>query len=225
MPASALWILFSLSFVMALSGALMPGPLLTYTIARTVQTPRRGFLVGAWVIAGHAALEVLIVLGLVFGVMEFLRSPLAIRIIGVLGGLLLLYMGAGLIRQAVRPRGGNPLAAAADGGASLVARMHPVLAGVLVSMSNPYWWVWWITVGSASLMRFGVTLEKWQGLIAFFVGHEAADLAWYTAISAVTHFGKKAISPGIYRAVLALCGVVIVGFGLYLGLSLFLGKA
>jgi threonine/homoserine/homoserine lactone efflux protein len=223
MQPDALWILFSLSFVMALSGALMPGPLLTYTIARTVQTPRNGYLVGAWVIAGHAALEVLILLGLVVGIVEFLRMPLVIRIIGVLGGLLLGYMGVGLIREALARGSSGPFAPAEAGaGEPASRRMHPVLAGILVSMSNPYWWVWWVTVGSASLMRFGVTLQKWQGLAAFFFGHEAADLAWYFAVSTLTHFGRRTLSKGLYKAVLGVCGVVIIGFGIYLGLSLFL---
>jgi len=52
---ASLWIVFSISFVVALSGALMPGPLLTYTVARTVRTPRRGWLTGALVIAGEVA--------------------------------------------------------------------------------------------------------------------------------------------------------------------------
>src|SRR5512137_2538377 len=112
MTAAALWIAFSVSFVMALSGALMPGPLLTYTIARTMQTPRRGYLVGAWVIAGHALLEGALVTALALGVAEFLRVPLARRIIGTVGALFLAYMGVGLVREALakRRRGNAPAA-------------------------------------------------------------------------------------------------------------------
>jgi threonine/homoserine/homoserine lactone efflux protein len=212
---------------MALSGAIMPGPLFTYTIARTIQTRRNGFLVGPRVIAGHAAIEAIILFGLAFGVAEFLKTPVVIQVIGVLGGLLLGYMGIGLIREAFRKKPSDNLYAedgAKDAG-PFTGRMSPVLAGALVSMSNPYWWVWWVTVGAATLMRFGVTIQAWQGLVAFFLGHEAADLAWYSAVSTLTHFGRKSLSTRVYNVILVVCGVFIIGFGAYLGASLFIRRA
>ncbi|MFI5369749.1 MAG: hypothetical protein ACHQ1F_12140 [Spirochaetia bacterium] len=85
MSIGALWVIFSLSFLLSLSGALMPGPLLTYTIVRTLRTAEKGWLTGARVIAGHAALECVLIFGLVLGVMGFLRAPAAAKIIGVGG--------------------------------------------------------------------------------------------------------------------------------------------
>ena len=227
MQPATLWIVLSVSFVMALSGALMPGPLLTYTIARTMQTPRRGYLVGAWVIAGHALLEGVLVTALALGVAEFLRAPLARRIIGTAGGVFLAYMGVGLVREAVRNlrrEAGSPqvapTAASASAPASAsAARMHPVLAGALVSLSNPYWWLWWVTVGSATLMRFDASLARWGVLLAFFAGHEAGDLAWYLVVSTAVHFGRRSMSGRFADVLLAVCGVFLVGFGVYLGLS------
>jgi threonine/homoserine/homoserine lactone efflux protein len=227
MGFAQLWIVFSLSFVMSLSGALMPGPLLTYTIARTLRSARGGWLTGPRVIAGHAALEGVLLCALVLGVVEFLHAPLAVKIIGVAGGALLLYMGAGLIRETVRGRGidisaAEPSAASPAAGASLVGRMHPVLAGALVSMGNPYWWVWWVTIGSAFLLRFDITFVRWQALVAFFLGHEAGDLGWYSLVSAVLHLGRRGIPRGLATAILGICGVAIIGFGAYLGISPFL---
>lgn len=51
---STIWIIASFSFVVALSGALVAGPLLTYTIMKTLETGRRGSLIGAVAISGHA---------------------------------------------------------------------------------------------------------------------------------------------------------------------------
>lgn len=226
MSIPALWIIFSLSFVMALSGALMPGPLLTYTIARTVQAPRRGWLTGARVIAGHAALEGILLCGLVLGVVEFLRAPLAAKVIGVVGAALLAYMGAGLIREVVKGKAWtlSPQSGRGAPERGLVSRLPPVLAGALVSMSNPYWWIWWVTIGSAFLARFDVTLERWPALVAFFLGHELGDLGWYLAVSTALHLGKRAIPRGVISGLLAGCGVVIIGFGAYLGISPFLAR-
>jgi threonine/homoserine/homoserine lactone efflux protein len=221
MTLTAFWIVFSLSFVMALSGALMPGPLLTYTIARTMQTRRNGFLVGAWVIAGHAALEGLLVCGLALGIAEALRAPLVLKLIGTAGALMLGYMGVGMIREAVRNRRTGTEAQRKTADTRGSAGMGPVLAGALVSLGNPYWWIWWITVGTASLARFDASLVNWPVLLAFFVGHEAGDLAWYLAVSTAVFFGKRGLSRGFSTILLAVCGAFIIGFGLYLGLSQF----
>ncbi|MGA2974508.1 MAG: LysE family transporter [Spirochaetia bacterium] len=223
MPLSELWIVFSLSFVTALSGALMPGPLLTYTIARTLRTTRAGWFIGVRVVAGHAALEGVLLCGLVLGVVEFLRNPLAAKIIGVLGAALLLYMGIGLLRETIQGKGIDlSIDKAPAGKASMVSRLNPVLAGALVSMGNPYWWIWWVTIGSAFLLRFNVTWERWQALLAFFIGHELGDLGWYTFVSTALHLGRKSIPRGATMIMLAVCGIAIIGFGAYLGISPFL---
>jgi threonine/homoserine/homoserine lactone efflux protein len=220
MNAGLLWIIFSVSFLMALSGALMPGPLLAYTVARSVRSSGRGFLVGARVIAGHAAVETLILGALVLGVGELLKAPAAIKTIGVAGALLLFFMGAGMLREIFKNRSSGEARGAEDTPAPANG-MSPFLAGVLVSMSNPYWWLWWLTVGSATLIRFGVTVRAWQGLAAFFIGHELADLGWYSTVSTLCYFGRRGLSRGLYNAVLGVCATAIIGFGLYLGVSIF----
>ena len=224
MPVARLWIIFSLSLLMSLSGALMPGPLLTYTIARTLRTTRRGWLTGARVIAGHAAIESLLVCGLVLGVVEFLRAALAVKIIAVIGAALLMYMGVGLIRETVK---GRRIDLEEDPGSSpekgnLIARLNPVLAGALVSMSNAYWWIWWVTIGSAFLLRYEITLASWQALLAFFIGHETGDLGWYSVVSISLHLGRRSIPRGVTTGIFAGCGAAIIGFGAWLGVSAFL---
>ncbi len=227
MTLAGLWVVFSLSFVMSLSGAVMPGPLFTYTVARTLVTGRAGWLTGARVIAGHAALEGLLVCGLVLGVVSFLRAPAAVKVIGVVGGLLLLYVGFGLLREAIRG-GGLALAGAGQAPvapAGVAGRLPPVLAGVLLSMSNPYWWIWWVTVGSAFLLRFDISFARGGALLAFFLGHELGDLAWFTAVSTALHLGRRSFSRGLMTVILGACGVVIIGFALYLGITAFLKTA
>jgi threonine/homoserine/homoserine lactone efflux protein len=196
--------------------------MLTYTIAATVKAGPRGWLLGPRVVIGHAALEALLLFGLVLGMVEFLHSPLATKIIGVIGALLLAWMGIGLIREAVRGRALNFQAGAQSAGS--VNRIRPAVAGMLVSLSNPYFWVWWITVGSAFLVRFDVTLQRWQALLAFYLGHELGDFGWYTAVSTILHLGRRSIPPGVTTVILGACGVVIVGFGTYLGVSPFLSR-
>ena len=148
----------------------------------------------------------------------------------MVGAALLLYMGVGLIRETLRGKGIQLMArgrrrppAGAQAG-SLVSRLNPVVAGALVSMGNPYWWIWWVTIGSAFLLRFDITLTRWQALAAFFIGHELGDLGWYSSVSVVLHLGRQSIPRGVTTGLLALCGAAIIGFGIYLGISPFLSQ-
>ena len=226
MSFHGLWPVLTLSFVVALSGAVMPGPLFTYTIAKTVQAPRRGFLVGLWVSLGHAALEAVLIVGLLTGLSELLHNRVIIWVVGGLGSLLLLYMGAGLLRDAIRGRVPElaPSGAQATGGAAAAGtglqRLPSAVGGVLVSMSNPYWWIWWATVGSAFMVQYRIGWGTWPLLAAFFLGHEAGDLAWYLTISSLLHWGKRRISPRFYLGILAACGVFIIAFAVYLAVSI-----
>ena len=220
-------VIFSLSFLLSLSGALMPGPLLTYTVTRTLQTARSGWLTGARVILGHAALEALLVIGLVRGIGGLLQSRLAIMLITAVGAALLVFMGASLLRETfrsagsrVRP-GGEKAAGDAAGLAGIAIQLPPAAAGVLVSASNPYWWVWWVTIGSAFLIRYDVTLQRWPALLAFFVGHELGDLGWFSAVSIALSLGKSRIPGGVTTGIQAACGIAIIAFGAWLVLSTF----
>ncbi len=67
-----------------------------------------------------------------------------------------------------------------------------------------------------------MTLQKWQALLAFYVGHELGDFGWYTAVSTALHLGRRSIPPRVTTVILGACGVVIIGFGAYLGISPFL---
>ena len=221
---ASLWVVFSLAFVVALSGALAPGPLLTYTIVRTLEAPRSAHLTGARVIAGHALLEGVLVTLLLAGFSTVLRNPVTARVIGTAGGLFLLAMGARLAMDVIRGRVASPFASPAQErpARSAAGVANPILGGVLVSMSNPYWWVWWASIGLAFMLQYDISFRNWPLLLAFFAGHEAGDLGWYWLVSAVVALGRRGITDRIYRIVLLACAAVMAGFGVFLGVSPYL---
>ncbi len=85
MDSATIWIVYSMSLIVALSGAMSPGPLFTYTIIKSIQAKRLGFLMGFWIIIGHTLLEFGIILILLFGFSTILANSIVIKIIGVLG--------------------------------------------------------------------------------------------------------------------------------------------
>ena len=229
---SSLWVVFSLAFVVALSGALVPGPLLTYTVIRTMGTRRGAHLVGARVIAGHALLEGVLIAFLLAGFASVLRSPVTAKVIGAVGGSFLLFMGVRLVVDVARGKmrspleGPQPPAQSPDTrGSSVRGIRNPILGGILISMSNPYWWIWWATIGLAFMVQYDISFRNWPLLLAFIAGHEAGDLAWYWLVSAVVSVGRRGLSGRLYRVVLIACALVMVGFGVYLGISPYTASA
>jgi threonine/homoserine/homoserine lactone efflux protein len=225
--AGGYWVVFSFSFLVALTGAMAPGPLLTYTIIKSARSRKYGYLMGAWVIAGHAILEMGIVLLLLFGFSYVLQHMAVVRGIGLVGGVILIWFGISIMRDVVRGRIPVGIAEEANGEDAAPspsrkrAMDHPVVGGALVSMSNPYWWVWWATIGFAFMVEFGISFDNFPKLLAFFIGHEAGDLAWYLIVSALAYFGLRRLNRRVYYGVLALCGLFMIGFGCYLGASPF----
>ena len=187
------------SFVIAFSGAMMPGPMLTVTIR---ESARRGFWAGPLVVLGHGILELPLVVALVLGLGALVKQPLFLGTVGVVGGAVLLWMAWGMLRE-VR---GLRLELEAPG----AARGGPVVAGVVTSLSNPYWTLWWATVGLSYLTLTAGT--GWQGPTAFFSGHILADLVWYGVVSGTIHFGRRFLTDRVYQALVGGCAILLLYF-------------
>ena len=172
------------------------------------EAARRGFWVGPLLVVGHAIVELLLVVALAWGLSQFLGSSLVAGIIGVVGGLFLMWMSFSLFRQArhqVLPVGANP-----QGGNST---RRLILAGVLVSVANPFWLLWWATVGTTYLL-WSLTVGV-IGVALFYIGHILADLGWYSLVSLLIAKGRRLMSNRVYRGLLAICGVALLGMGCY----------
>ncbi len=214
-----LWTIFWTALVVGFSGAMMPGPLLTVTIGESV---RRGFAAGPLIVLGHAILEILLVVLLVLGLAQFLASERVNTIIALVGGAFMVYMGWSMARDAWQGRVsldlGPPRGSNTSRGKSAVSKgarpgMHPVTAGILVSLSNPYFTFWWATVGLAFIstsVAFGTA-----GLAAFTTGHLLSDLIWYSLVSGAVAGGRRFMNQQVYRGIIAVCGVFLVGLGAY----------
>ena len=203
MGEATIIVILTTSFVVGLSGALMPGPLLALTVG---ETARHGFWSGPLLVLGHAILELSLVIALVFGLSKVVGNGLVFSIVGIVGGLVLIYMGYSTIRQGWRSTG-IPTSKAKT------ANRMMVVSGIVVSASNPYWLIWWATIGTTYLLwslKVGAV-----GVASFFTGHIFADLIWYTFISFIIVKGKKLISNNIYKWFLIVCGLALLGLGGY----------
>jgi threonine/homoserine/homoserine lactone efflux protein len=88
-----------------------------------------------------------------------------------------------------------------------------VWAGILVSITNPYFILWWASTGMELIRQaYAVGL---LGVALFYVGHIMSDLVWYSAVSVGVSRGKRFISNDVYRWVIFALGIFLVGFSLH----------
>jgi threonine/homoserine/homoserine lactone efflux protein len=195
------------AFFVGLSGAMSPGPYLTVTIARTM---RRGAFSASLMLVGHAALEAVLLVGFAFGLDLFLREPTVVTALSLIGGAVLLWMAWGLGKGAwtgsiVADLEHSEEAAVKESAAG------PVAEGALVSLSNPYWTLWWATIGvklASDALAIGPV-----GVLAFFIGHELADVAWYGFVIFAVSRGRGLLSARVYRVVMGVLAAFLVALG------------
>jgi threonine/homoserine/homoserine lactone efflux protein len=196
--------LFSFSFLLGLTGAMSPGPFLTTAIT---QTAKRGPFAGPLLMLGHGALELILVVLIVAGLGDLLDNRLFFAFVSFLGGPILIYMGVSALRGLKRYT-------LSGGAGPKAAELHPILSGIVLSVTNPYWFIWWVSVATGYVM-FAKALGGLQGLIAFYTGHISADFAWFGFVSFSAHFGGRFLKPAVMKVILVACNVFLVLFGLY----------
>jgi len=198
-----LWSLFLTAFIVGFSGALMPGPLLAVNIA---EAPVKGIRTGPILVGGHAIAELVVVIVLSLGLSSLADNNTVSRGIGIVGGAMLIIMGLGMLYNLFKSRLKTE---AADRSGKSAWRL--TADGIVTSLSNPYWYVWWATTGSAFLVR---SLEHgYVGPPVFYVGHILSDFVWYTLVSIIIWRGRKLIVGIGYKILITLCAL----FLLYLG--------
>ncbi|WAC04487.1 MAG: LysE family transporter [Methanoregula sp.] len=197
--------MFVLGFLIGLTGALAPGPTLIATINATL---RGGWTMGPRVTLGHIAVEILMVILIVAGLAVLIGSYS--WLIAMIGGMALVIFGILTVVESRHARI-DPSELTVSSADSTTPR--PFISGVVTSISNPYFWLWWLTVGSSLLI--GAYAGGVLSAVSFILGHWGADLSWFTLVSASIHKGRFFLGEREYRWTLAICGVFLILFGGY----------
>jgi threonine/homoserine/homoserine lactone efflux protein len=189
--------LFLLSVAgISLTGVMLPGPMTAATVAKGYGNKHAGALIAA----GHGIVELPLIAAIYLGLGHFLKSPAVFNVIYIAGGVALFYLGFRMFR----PSGNAP-----EDVGGLPA--SPLVTGIVVTATNPSFYVWWATIGAALIAgaaRFGAS-----GVVLLTVVHWPCDLAWSEFLSWGTFKSRKWWTEKVRRTVFRICAVVLLGFG------------
>ncbi len=201
MADSALLFLAGVAFV-SLSGVLAPGPIFATTIADGYKDARAGVKVSI----GHAIVELPLIAAIFLGLDTVLKDDAVFIAIGLLGGIILLYLGWDMIRsrhRIVEEQNGS--------------KRGPLLSGIVLTAANPYWLLWWATVGAALVagaVEFGLIM-----LPIFAVVHISCDFAWYSAVGYSVNRSKAFWNKKWHMYLFVASGIIMLVFGVYFLMS------
>jgi len=207
MPADmTLPVLFAFSFVVGFGAVVTPGPVTTAIVS---ESARRGFVVGPLVATGHSLLELIMVGVLALGLSAGLNTPAVTTVVALLGGALLLWMGAHMAWGAVKgkvalPRPGDDMRP--------LSNRKLIGLGMGATLVNPFWYAWWLTVAATYIVLAQNGLG-WLGVLAFYLGHISADYLWDSVLSGVVGGGRRWITDGRYKWLIVACGLYLVYLG------------
>jgi threonine/homoserine/homoserine lactone efflux protein len=183
--------------LISLSGVMAPGPLTAVVVGKGARSARAG----AAIAVGHGIVEFPLMALLVVGLAPFFTHPVFAAWVGLAGGLVLLWMGVDLVRTMRRPAANGPAR----------RETSALMAGVLMTAGNPYFLVWWATVGATLVLRawgFGL----WRFAL-FAVIHWSLDLVWYFFLSAASHRGTRLLGDRFRVGVSLASGALLLYFG------------
>ena len=194
LPLFLLWVIG-----ISASGVMMPGPVTAVVISRGTKSKWAGLMVAV----GHAIIELPLMAIIYFGVSEFLKSDGVQIGLGLAGGLLLIWLSVGVFKA-------TPVAVDVKYES---AHKNAIMAGVATTTASPYFFLWWATVGVTIVAGAKTFGGGWMALTGGI--HWLFDAAWLLFISCFVFFLRRFLTPGVQRGISVICGLTLVGFGVY----------
>ena len=188
--------------VISFSGVMLPGPMFAVTMAKGYKSPWAGTQISL----GHAVIEVPLILLIYFGFTQFFHSNVVQLVLSLLGSGMVLWLGISMFRaRAEVIQKGKDLP------------YTGFTAGILTSGFNPFFLLWWATIGSMLIVRildFGTT-----GLIVFIIVHWLCDLVWLSLVSILVNRTHSLWGQKLQEWLFIACSLLLVGFSIWFLIS------
>ena len=182
----------------SVSGVMSPGPLFAANVAYGLKGGAKSGLKMAY---GHTVIELPLVILLGIGIISLVRLPQFREVISLLGALSLFVFAALQIRKVLK----QP--------PDVFEGKHgPFIAGMMLSGLNPFFLIWWFTIGF-KLISDALLLWSFVGILIMFGFHIWMDYAWLTSVGFLSSKGKRIVSNKNYKIFIVAISAVLVYFG------------
>ena len=182
--------------IISLSGVMMPGPVMAVTISKG----RSNGNAGAIIALGHGIIEIPLMILIYFGFAPFFSYEIVRRVIGFIGGIMLGFMGLQMFKAKDQ-----------IGGKERNMKFSSMFSGVVTTGANPYFFLWWATIGSALVINstlFGLT-----GFLLFALVHWLCDFFWHLFVSKAVYKSRNLWNSKVHKIVFSVCASILIIFG------------
>jgi threonine/homoserine/homoserine lactone efflux protein len=184
------------------SGALAPGPLFFQTISQGAKTGVRSGLIFS---LAHTVVEFSLIMVLAVGLLAVENDSVIRNVIGMLGGVVLIAFGVYQLLSVFRKNQGQHKQVASSSGLFAI--------GLLFTGLNPYFILWWLTVGS-NLILLALEFAALAGVVFMFLCHVWMDYVWLTGVAYFAKRGVNALGSRWYRVLLGVFGIILIYYGI-----------
>ena len=182
------------------SGVMSPGPLFT---ANIVYGLKEGKIAGLKIAMGHTVVEFPLIVFLGLGTISLETFPeyrILITVIGAIG----LFVFAGLQIKSIFGK---------DFRNETNSNKNSFLAGILLSALNPFFIIWWLTIGIV-LITESIALWGFSGILILFIFHIWMDYVWLFAVAGFASKAKNILSNNNYKILIVGLSILLVYFGI-----------
>ena len=189
-----------LVIIISASGVMSPGPLFAANITYGL---REGVKSGIKIAIGHSIVELPLVILLGIGVFSLEIFPEFRTIISIFGAITL-FVFAGIQIKTILKKNKN---------ISLKPKQGPIVTGIVLSALNPFFIVWWLTIGF-KLISDAMLIWAFAGILIVFVFHIWMDFAWLGITAFLASKSRKIISNRNYKIMILILSLTLIYFGI-----------
>jgi len=189
--------------VITSSGALAPGPLLFATLIHGSESGAKTGLVFS---ISHTVIEFSLIMFFTFGLFAISDNSAITNSIAFLGGLVLIIFGSIQLKKMIIYRRNQHTISEKKGA-------HLFLLGLAFTGLNPYFLVWWFTVG-AHLIIVALEFASFLGVVFMYLCHVWMDYVWLISLAHFSKKGKNIIGMKWYRYLIGIFGGFLIFFGI-----------
>jgi threonine/homoserine/homoserine lactone efflux protein len=182
------------------SGVMAPGPLFAASIAQGL---RMGGKTGIQMGIGHTIVELPLVILLGIGVFSLEIFPEFRTGISILGAIVL-FVFAGIQIKTMFQRKETK---------NFNSKHGAVYTGVILSALNPFFIIWWLSIGF-KLISDAMLIWAFAGILIVFVLHIWMDFVWLYSIAHIASKSTKILSNRNYKILMIVLNSMLIYFGI-----------